>query len=304
MSNLGRVSQSSLSSLTVDNLQRSLSKLQTIQGKLSSGKELNKPSDNPSATSAALQYRTDIRRGDQYLRNAQDGLDRLGLADTTLTSMLNQVRRVRDLALKGANASMSAEERAALAAEVDTIREGLIAQANTDYLGHPIFAGTFANASGDTVAYDTSGVYQGDTGALTRTVSKGTAAAVSVTGPEAFGTGPSGLFTVLGQISSNLRSSNPADTANLAAVDLGNIDAASTRMQDTLAQVGARYNRLETIKAQNEERMVNLRGTLADVEDIDLPKTITDLTLQQTAYQAALSATAKMIQPSLVDFLR
>jgi flagellar hook-associated protein 3 FlgL len=304
MNNLARVSQSSLASLTIDNLQRSLGKLQTIQGKLSSGKELNRPSDNPSATSAALQYRTDIRRGDQYSRNAQDGLDRLGLADATLTSMMDQVHRARDLALKGANASMSPEEREAMASEVDTIREGLIAQANADYLGHPIFAGTFSNATGTTAAYDSNGVYLGDNGALLRTVGKGTAAPVSVTGPEAFGTGSTSLFAVLGSISTNLRSANPTDTANLAAVDLGNLDTVATTMQNTLAQVGARYNRLDTIKTQNEDRMVALKGSLADVEDIDLPKTITDLTLQQTAYQAALAATAKMIQPSLVDFLK
>jgi flagellar hook-associated protein 3 FlgL len=54
--------------------------------------------------------------------------------------------------------------------------------------------------------------------------------------------------------------------------------------------------------AQN--RVQDLQSQLSDVEDIDLPKTITELSLQQTAYQAALAATAKVIQPSLVDFLR
>lgn len=304
MNNLSRVSQGSLARLTIDNMQQSLTKLQSIQGKLSSGKELNRPSDNPSATAAALGYRTDIRRADQFSRNAQDGLDRLGLADSTLTSMLDQVQRVRDLALRGSSASMSAEERSAMAAEVDTIRQGLIAQANTDYLGHPIFAGTYSSSSGTTIAYDSNGVYQGDSGQLMRSVGKGTTAPVSVTGPEVFGSGSTGLFAVLDQISTDLRSANPTDTGNLSAVDVGNLDAATTTMQNTLATVGARYNRLETIKTQNDDRTVTLKGSLAEVEDIDLPKAITDLQLQQTAYQAALAATAKMIQPSLVDFLR
>jgi flagellar hook-associated protein 3 FlgL len=53
-----------------------------------------------------------------------------------------------------------------------------------------------------------------------------------------------------------------------------------------------------------DDRVLSLTGQLSEVEDIDLPKTITELQLQQTAYQAALAATARVVQPSLVDFLR
>lgn len=304
MTNLSRVTQGTLTRVTVDNLQSSLDKLQKIQEKLSSGKEVNRPSDGPSETVAALHYRSDIARTNQYSRNADDGMAWLGLADSTLTSMLDQIRRARDLTLQGSNASMSAEERDAMAAEIDTIRQGLIGQSNTDYLGHPIFAGTYSNPAGNTVAYDTNGVFQGDTGNVYRNVGKGTQMAVNVNGPQVFGTGAASLFNVLGQISSDLRSTNPSDTANLSQVDLGNLDTAVNNIQNTLADVGARYSRLETIKNQNDERVVNLKSSLSTVEDIDLPKTITDLQLQQVAYQAALSASAKMIQPSLVDFLR
>jgi flagellar hook-associated protein 3 FlgL len=265
---------------------------------------VNRPSDDPSGTVAALHYRSDIRRTDQYSRNAEDGKSWLGLADSTLTSMLDQVRRARDLTLSGTNASMSVEERSAMAAEIDTIRDGLIGQANTDYLGHPIFAGTYANPTGATVAYDTNGVYQGDSGVVYRNVGKNTQVPVNVNGPQVFGTGAGNLFAVLSQISSDLRSTNPTNVSNLTAVDLGNLDTAVDTIQNTLADVGARYSRLDTIKTQNDDRMVNLKSSLSDVEDIDLPKTITDLQLQQVSYQSALAASAKMIQPSLVDFLR
>src|SRR2546423_6640190 len=304
MNNLSRVTQGTIARIAVDGLQLNLQKLQRIQEKLSTGKELTRPSDGPSDTVAALHYRSDIRRTDQYSRNADDGIARLGLADSTLTSMLDQVRRARDLTLTASNSSMSTEERQAMAAEIDTIRQGLISQSNTDYLGHPLFAGTYSNLTGATVAYDTNGVYQGDTGAVMRNVGKGEQVQVNVTGPQVFGSGATNLFTVLGQISSDLRSANPSDTANLTQVDLGNLDTAVNNVQNTLADVGARYSRLETIKDQNDARMVNLKGSLSEVENIDLPKTITDLQLQQVAYQAALGASAKMIQPSLVDFLR
>ena len=75
-------------------------------------------------------------------------------------------------------------------------------------------------------------------------------------------------------------------------------------MQNTLAVVGARYDRVQTMKNLHDTTVVNLKSGLSEVEDADLPKTITDLQLQQVSYQAALAASAKVIQPSLVDFLR
>jgi flagellar hook-associated protein 3 FlgL len=53
-----------------------------------------------------------------------------------------------------------------------------------------------------------------------------------------------------------------------------------------------------------QDRLLSVTAQLSDVEDVDLPKTIMDMQLQQTAYQAALAASAKVIQPSLIDFLR
>ena len=304
MNSLDRVTQAGIAMRTIDGLQLNLTKLQSLQEKLSSGKEVNKPSDDPSGAVAALHYRSDIRRTDQYSRNTQNGLDWLGLADGTITSMVDQVARAKELALQGSNASMSTEERQALANEVDTIRQGLIGQSNTTYLGRPIFAGTYSNPTGPTVAYDSNGVDQGDNGQVVRTVGPNQQVAINVTGPQVFGTGTTGLFQVLAQISADLRSTNPTDIANLGSVDLDNLNVATNNMQNTVASVGARYSRLDTLKTQNDNRVVSLKGNLSAVEDIDLPKTITDLQLQQTAYQAALAASARMIQPSLVDFLR
>jgi len=304
MNSLDRVTQASIARQTIDGLQLNLTKLQTLQNKLSSGKEISKPSDGPSAAVAALHYRSDVRRTDQYTRNAQNGLDWLGLADSTLTGMLDQVNRARGLALQGANAAMSPDERQAMAAEIDTIRDGLISQSNTSYLGRPIFAGNYSNPTGTTVAYDSTGAYLGDNGTVSRTIGPGTQVAVNVTGPQVFGTGTTNLFQALTQISADLRSNVPTDTTNLVQVDLPNLDTALSNMQNVLAQVGARYSRVDAMKTLNEDKSVSLKGSLSEVEDIDLAKTITDLQLQQVSYQSALAASAKMIQPSLVDFLR
>jgi flagellar hook-associated protein 3 FlgL len=71
-----------------------------------------------------------------------------------------------------------------------------------------------------------------------------------------------------------------------------------------ISDVGARSNRVSQLRQGADDQILTLRSSLSGVENIDLPKTITELQMQQVAYEAALGATAKAIQPSLLDFLR
>jgi flagellar hook-associated protein 3 FlgL len=86
--------------------------------------------------------------------------------------------------------------------------------------------------------------------------------------------------------------------------DLAALDAATNNIQDAVSDVGARYNRVTQLRQTSDDKVLNLKTSLSTVEDIDLPKTITELQMQQVSYQAALGATAKVIQPSLIDFLK
>jgi len=122
---------------------------------------------------------------------------------------------------------------------------------------------------------------------------------VDSSGPEVFGTGDSQLFKVLADVADHLRN-NPG----ALAADLGNLDTAFKRVQSGLSSVGARYNQVTRMQQAAENNVINLTQSLSDVEDIDLPKTITELQLQQKAYQAALAAGARVVQPSLLDFLK
>jgi flagellar hook-associated protein 3 FlgL len=178
---------------------------------------------------------------------------------------------------------------------VDGIRQGLIGAANVTYLNRPIFAGN-ANV---TQAYDSNGNYLGDNGTVTRTVAPNTSVKISYTGPQVFGPPGSDLFSVLAQVSSDMRN-NPGNLSN----DLTALDNVRTNLQTQLSDVGARYNRVQSAQQSADDRSLTIANSLSTVEDVDLPKTIVQLQLQQVAYQAALGATAKVVTPSLVDFLR
>lgn len=294
---VGRVTQNMTSRHALAGLQAGLGRLADIQEQLSTGRILNRPSDDPNGTTSAMRLRVSIADQHQFARNAADGMGWLSQVDSTLSSMTSQVRRARELALQGANGgAMGSQAREALATEVDQIREGLIGDANATYAGRPVFGGITA---GDK-AYAADGTYVGTAGAVERTVAVGIKLRVDVDGPAAFGVGTGSVFAHLQDLSVALRA---GDTAGISqAIDL--IGKDGDRITNVQADAGTRAARIERSKAAAEDAELALSSSLSEVENTDLPKATMELKMQEVAYQAALAATARVLQPSLVDFLR
>src|SRR5919107_1980038 len=189
----GRVTEGSIHTRVLANLQRSIANGQKIQDQLSSGKQINRPSDSPTGTVASLQLRGESRAAQQYSRNADDGLGWLGTLDNTLTTTSTLINRARDLTVQGlSSGSNDAQSQEALAVEIDNIKSSLIGYANTKYLDRPVFGGSTA---GD-AAYLADGTYVGDKDPMTRTVGADTRIPVSAIGPKVFGDGDAQVFAV------------------------------------------------------------------------------------------------------------
>lgn len=291
-----RVTQNMMMNRSQLALQTGLSRLAKTQEQLTTGRVLNRPSDSPTDATSAMRMRAALAEQAQYKRNAQDGLGWLGTIDTELQSQLSQLRRARDIAIQGANASnASPQAREALAVEVEQIRESLLAGANTTYLGRPVFGGLTPG----TTAYDATGAFTGPAGDVARTVGKDVKVIVNANGPDVFGPGGA-MFANLEALSNALRSGDAAGVQTA----IGAISDDQTRMTTALAEVGTRYNRLEQAVQKAVDTELSLSSTLSEVENVDLAKATLDLGLHEVAYQAALASTARLVQPSLVDFLR
>lgn len=291
-----RITTTTIASQALQGIQASQARLAKIQSQLSSGKALQKPSDDPAGVSSALSLRSELARLSQYDRNTSDGQAWLGTIDSTLQTMIGSTNRVRDIVVQGSSTgAMSASDRQALATEVAGLRQSLIGDANTTYLGRPVFGGTTSGA----VAYDATGAYVGDTQVVTRRVGDGQTVRVDLTGPEAFSAGGTDLFALLGKIQTDLTGTTTALAADLAA-----LDSVLGSMRTGLADVGARSARLDGLAATGQLRNVDVTAALSSVEDVDTARAILDLNVQQAAYTASLQATAKVIQPSLLDYLR
>lgn len=293
---MARVTQNMLTRSSLNALQGSLSRTRQLQERLSSGRTLNRPSDSPTGLVTAMQTRHARARTAQHLRNADNAIGWLDSADTALRGAMTSLRRARELALQGGNASYGASGRDAMANEIDSIRQGLLETANTRYAGRMIFTGHADVAQ----AYDATGAYQGDTGVVNRTLAEGQQVQINLIGSAVFGDGAGSVFDVLEQVADDLRN----DPDNALANNLGNLDGVMEDVLAALGDIGARTNRVEALQDRGGQAELNLTSRLSEVESIDLPETIMELQLQEVAYQAALSATSRVIQPSLLDFLR
>ena len=295
-----RVTQRGVAMQSLANLQGNLDRLSSIQNQLSSGKQVQRPSDDPSMAVVAMRARAESSVYTQYSRAADDAQGWLSTIDNTMSGMTAALRRVRDLTVQGASTAVQDQtSRDAIAAEIDQVKQSLIESSNAKYNNRPVFGGVTAGTS----AYDATGNYVGVSvaagGPIQRRVSEGSLVRVDVTGPEAFGAPGSDMFSVLSQISSDLRT-NPSNVSN----DLGTVDNTVNNLLNVQADIGARANRVTAMQTAATARIGVLNTQQSDAEDIDLPKTIINLNMAQVAYQSALQATAKVIQPSLMDFLR
>ncbi len=293
-----RVTQSMLAGRSLVSLQTSLGRLSAVQEQLSTGRIINRPSDSPTGTASAMRLRGEVQQQNQYIRNADDALGWLGTVDTALSSLSDGVRRARELGLAGASTgSSTATSREAQAAEIDQIRQGLLATANTTYLGRPIFGGVTAGSA----AFDsTTGDFIGVPGEVNRTVADGVKVRVDVTGTDVVGSNGASLFDDLEALSAAMR----AGDAAAIRTGLGSLSTRLDVISSAQTSAGATYNRVEASAERARGAVVSLAETLSEVENTDLPKAMVDLKLQEVAYQAALASTARVMQPSLVDFLR
>jgi flagellar hook-associated protein 3 FlgL len=290
-----RITQRMLSDAMLSGLNQSRSRTGRLQEQLATGKVLNRPSDSPTGLVTAMQTRGALARKQTNLRSAQNGMTWLTTADSALQGASSVLRRVRDLTVQGANASVGPTGRENIALEIEALRDGLLEIANTTLLGRQLFAGTSDTAQ----AFDATGTYQGDGRAVQRTVGDGQKITVNVVGSDAFGDGPTSVFAALDQLVADLRTDPAAVGGHLAV-----LDDASDRILTALGDVGARMNRIEGVMDRGVDQETTLRTRLSEAESTDLTDTIMELRLQEVAYESALAATAKVLQPSLLDFLR
>ncbi|WP_182046737.1 flagellin [Curtobacterium sp. ME26] len=254
-----------------------------------------KPSDDPVGTGASMQVRKEQAAAAQYTRNADDAVGWLATTDSTLGSAYSVLTKVRDLTVQAANSgTMGDTDRDAFVTQFRALKADLEATANTKYGMRSVFAGSSTAAAAHT---DDAG-WAAATTAVTRRVGDDRTIRVDTSGAAAFGTGNTSAFAAIDRIVADLQ-----DGVNVNP-RLNDLDTAIDSVRAAQADVGVRHAAALAAQDTLKTASVSLENRRAGIEDLDLAGAVLDLQVQQTTYQAALAVTAKVLQPTLMDYLR
>lgn len=298
---ISRVTHQTVQRSTLGNLQLNLRSMSDLQARLSSGKMITKPSDDPGAASRAMSLRAEQAAAMQAKRNADDGVSWLTQLDSTMQSSIDVLHRVRELTVRGSNSTTAGGPAVeAIATELEGLRDSMLGLANTSLGGRAIFAGTASTGAaftgpGGTPPYE----WQGTVGAeVSRRIGRDATVRIDVAGPDAYGEGAASVFQLIDDIAADLRAGAPVNAR------LDELDAHLETMLSTVTGVGVRHRQMIEAQSSLEHTLQELKSSISSIEDIDLAQTVIELEMQEIAYQGALGATARVLQPTLMDFLR
>ncbi|MFP5113105.1 flagellar hook-associated protein FlgL [Bacillaceae bacterium C204] len=293
-----RVTQNILNQNLLFNLQRTNKTMDRLQEQVSSGRTINKPSDNPVTAVRSMFYRSSLNEIDQYKRNADDGISWMTSTDESLDEVTSVLQRVRELTVQGANGTNSETDRYAIAEEINQLKEHLGEISNSQIAGKYIFAGSDVKTPPYNSA--TNEFSNTNTEKLELVVGQNNTVQINVHGTDVFNNdGAGGIFKVLLDIVADFQSPNASSSDHLTQLDSQLDNVLKER-----SELGARMNRMELSISRLEGLEVSTTRLLSGEEDVDMAEVITNLKTQENVQRAALSVGARIIQPSLVDFLR
>jgi len=312
-----RITDSILYRTGVSDTQAQRQRLADVQEQASSGLRINRPSDDPVGVRAATLLKDGLALVEQYQRNLTRARARIGAVENALADSTDLVAKAKELALQGRTDTSGSEARALLATEVERLHEQLLSNANRRVGGAYIFAGY----ASDTQPFTASGPFQEGVvpgpdvgfGASASEVSvpidDGVEVQVTLDGRRVFqgdgdgdGSPDAGRVDLFGMVRDLRDALLQGDTAGLDQV-IGDAEVAINQLQRERTRIGAADAKADLWEDRLAEQDVELRRQLSLVEDADSIEVFSELVKREAALQASLESTARLLQPSLLDFL-
>ncbi|MCM3493480.1 flagellar hook-associated protein FlgL [Paenibacillus sp. FSL K6-1566] len=296
-----RITQSMMTSTMMSGLQGNYKRLDKYQEQMMTQRRINRPSDDPVGVASALQYRSQITATTQFEQNAEDADSWLKYGDTVMTEVTQIIQRLSELAVQGGTDTVPKDARLNIAAEVDQLFEQLVSLGNSQFKGKYIFNGERT----DERPFPDNPVltqYKLDDGEVRYQVGAGITVAVNTLGEKVFGSfgDASSIFAVVDNLRQALLTDNTVGIQNAVPALQKNLETTITAQ----AEMGGKQNRLEFTLSRLGDLNINYMDLQSKVEDADISKVIIDLKTSESIYQASLDTMARIIRPSLMDFLR
>jgi len=281
-----------------------LNRMDKYQQQLATGMKISVPSDDPVVAARALKLRTDVAQVDQYRRNVDDAMSWVDITESTLNNIGDVIQRARELAVQGNNGTMTETDRIKIAEEIKQLKNQLINLANTTYAGRQIFSGYKT----DTKLLNDDGTFAIDvlnTERIEYEIGIGDSININVCGGDLFNYGNDA------QVNNKAKMIEVFDKF-IEALELGenigesitDLDEAMDNLLRVRADLGARANRLELTANRLDSDVINFTMLMSQNENVDMAETIMKLKNEENVYRASLAGGARIIMPTLVDFIR
>jgi flagellar hook-associated protein 3 FlgL len=284
----------------LDHLQNNLGDLNNLNEQLSSGKLFQMPSDAPIKVADSMNYKAQLNRNNQFQRNLDQAENWLNTTESALKSGTKVIQRARELTIYAANDSMTSDDRKMVAKEMKQLRDELIDISNAKLGDSYIFSGqktgekpfeVVDNGIGDYVQY------QGDKNGVKRRLNENVEMQVNLDGDEVFKKEIEALNKIYDDLDSGKSGEEIGDNLNA-------MDTAINNYAELRSEVGGKLQRTGNIINRLEANEVHLRDLKSKNEDADLAEVITELKMEETVYRASLASGSRIMQQSLVDFIR
>ncbi|TDY45235.1 flagellar hook-associated protein 3 FlgL [Alicyclobacillus sacchari] len=282
--------------------------MQNTQEQLSTGKTLNKASDNPLAVSEDMNLASEVQETSGYLSTISTGLTWMNNTSTALQGIISQLQEVQSDVVQALNSTnMSAGGQQGLADTVAQLIQGIYQTADQRQGNNYIFGGQASQTQPSTYLKKSpsdspSPVPSGATSEMNYQIASGVSVSITVTASDIFLTAPGSspnLQDTLNNIQSDLTAGNETGLQQ----DLSDLNANLTQVINLNADLGARIQRFTTAQNQLQQYSTNLTNEKGGIEGADMAQVITQFTTDQTVYTAALQMGAQILLPSLVNYL-
>ena len=296
-----RITDKTTSSNAIYNINEGRIKLDRLNEASSTGRVVNRPSDDPVATKKILDIESQIKASNQYISNIKTGQTWLDMAGTSLEGMLSSVMSIKGAAGQAAGAISDPIKKADILSQLQAYKDQLTDYPNSQVGGQYVFSGYNSN----TPPFDKTGNFNGTEDLVTIEVNKGVQVPISVSGGAVLrgGTPPgtSGV-DIIGTLDTLIADINSGNTAGISAANVA-LDAANQQMLGAISDVGMRKARMDNALASQQRNNNTLTEIHDNMQNVDYAKVAIELTNQKTAFDAALASTAKIAPLSLLNYL-
>lgn len=328
-----RITNNMIIARNLMNQQNNLYNMNKLYEDISSTRSLHRPSDDPIRVTRALRFTADVRLNEQYQDNISYAKSWLETTDGALKEINSIVHRARELAVQGANGTLGTDDKQKVAEEIKQLRSHLITVANQTLTGRRIFSGfrtdvdllnketgefnfTIANPP-EPGKIEIKNLYKQD---INVKIGDQQNLAINITGDKIFrpnlqdNTRPFDpqnnpydltkkkpqIIENIDKLLDNLNAGNSAEVSK----SIGDMEASLKDILEVRGEVGAKVKTIEVIEDRMTDDSLNLKKLLSKTRDTDMAAAYTQFMSYEAIYRSSLAVAGRIIQPTLVDFLR